>query len=216
MIEREITEINLAREAHDRLLKIGEVSVNFAGIERVTYYPYGRPENDVEHSFHLALSAVEMAAGFHPELDTGLVSQFSLVHDLPEVHVGDTPTFNITPEARIIKEATEKEATEKLIIELPPHIAQLLKRYEEQVEPEARFVRFIDKLLPSIIHAVATEANRTVFKDRYNLKSIEDVLVGRDERTAHLQKLFPEFQFIHIVRNLISKTAQERIFSVEE
>jgi len=202
-----------AQQAHDSLMKIGEFTVNFAGVERATYYPGARPENDVEHSFHLALSAVEMAATYHPELDVGLVAQFCLVHDAPERYAGDIPTFSITTEARAAKEAAEAEATEVLLKEMPPHFAQLLRRYEEQVEPEARFVRFIDKLLPAIIHSVAPDANKVVFKNTYGLKSVEDVQAERHKRTALLQEMFPEFQFIHIVRELVSQTSRDRIFS---
>ena len=205
-----------AQQAHDSLLKIGEITVKFAGVERATYYPGARPENDVEHSFHLAMSAIEMAATYHPELNSGLIAEFCLVHDLPEVYAGDIPTFNITPEARIAKEAAEAEATEKLLKELPPHIAQLLRRYEEQAEPEARFVRFIDKLLPAIIHSVATDDNKIVFKETYGLKSVEDVQAERHKRTALLQEMFPEFQFVHIVRELVSQTSHDRIFSDDQ
>jgi putative hydrolase of HD superfamily len=212
MTEKHTFNSEHAQQAHDDLLKIGELVVNFAKVERATYYPNGQPENDNEHSFHLALSAIEMASAYHPELNTGLIAEFSLVHDLPEVYAGDIPTFNITPEARLAKEAAEQVATERLLKELPPYLAQLLKRYEEQVEPEARFVRFIDKLLPAIIHSVAADANKVVFKETYGMKTIEDIQAGRHERTALLQKMFPEFQFVHIVRELVSQTSRDRIY----
>jgi 5'-deoxynucleotidase YfbR-like HD superfamily hydrolase len=212
MSEKETNTTERVQEAHDSLMKIGQITVEFAGVERAVHYPYGKPENDVEHSFHLALSATEMASTYHPELNTGLVAEFSLVHDLVEIKTGDVPTFNITDEQRQQKEQNEKDALEELITELPPHIGSILQRYEEQVEPEARFVRFIDKLLPAIIHSVATEANREVFKATYKLTSVEDVLVSRDARTAQLKKMFPEFDFIHIVRELVSQTSRERIF----
>ncbi len=202
-----------AQEAHDYLLELGRIAVTFAGVERSTHYPNNEPENDTEHSFHLALSAVELAATYHPELNTGLVAEFSIVHDLPEVYAGDTPTFNITPEERVAKELAEAEATARLLAELPPYTAQLLERYEQQTEPEARFVRFVDKLLPAIIHSVATEANRDVFKSTYGLKSAADVEQNRNKRTALLQAMFPEFQFIHMVRDLLSATSRDRIFS---
>ena len=202
-----------AQQAHDYLLEIGKLTVDFAAVERVPHYPPGRPENDVEHSYHLAVSAVEIAADFHPELDTGLVAQFSLVHDLPEVHVGDVPTFDISDEDRAAKEAAEKVATDRLLKELPPHLAQLLERYEEQVEPEARFVRFIDKLLPAVIHAAAPEANREVFKQKYNMTTAQEIELNEPVRTAHLQKMFPEFDFIHIVRALVIRSSRDRVFN---
>lgn len=216
MVEQGPYSSERAREAHEYLLELGKISVQMASVERATHYPPGRPENDAEHSFNLGLSAMELAANYYPELDTGLVAQFSYVHDLVEVHTGDTPTFDITAEARAAKEAAEQAAVERLLKELPPHTASLLERYEKQTEPEARFVRFIDKLLPAIIHSVATDVNREVFKDAYGLKTAAEVTVTRRERTAYLQKLFPDFDFIHEVRELVSQTSRERIFGSPE
>jgi len=204
-----------AQCAHDYLLQLGKLTVDFAQVERVPHYGPDRPESDVEHSYHLAISAIEIAADFHPELDTGLVAQFSLVHDLPEVHVGDVPTFDISDEDRAKKEADEKLATERLLRELPPHLADLLERYEKQIEPEARFVRFIDKLLPSVIHSTVPDVNRAIFKQRYGMHTLKDIEAGDAARIAYLQNLFPEFDFIHIVRSLVVKTSRDSIFNTE-
>ena len=203
------------KTAHDYLLTLGAISVAFAGVERATHYPHGRPENDAEHSFHLGLSAVEMAATYYPHLNTGLVAQFAYVHDLPEVYAGDTPTFGITQEARSEKERLEKAATERLLNELPPHTAQLLARYEDQIEPEAIFGRFIDKLLPAIVHASAPDANRDIFKKTFNLSSLEELEASREARTAVLKAMCPEedLKFIHRVSDLVSETSRNRIFS---
>lgn len=199
-----------AQQAHDYLLDLGKLNVRFANVERAPRYPSGDRENDVEHSFHLALSAVELAADYYPELDVGLVAQYSLVHDLPESYTGDVWTFGISDEDRTKKELAEGKATERLLHELPPHIAQLLKRYEEQTEPEARFVRFVDKLMPAIINIMAGEANS--FIEDHGINSIEELYAGHEARAEKLQKMFPEFQFIHMVRELISKTSAEHVF----
>jgi 5'-deoxynucleotidase YfbR-like HD superfamily hydrolase len=132
------------------------------------------------------------------------------VHDFPERYAGDVWTFNISDADRETKEAAEHIAKERLLEELPPYLASLLKRYEEQIEPEARFVRFIDKLLPSIINAVATEA--VTFKEDYNVQSIEQLNANREARTAKFQAMFPEFQFVHLVRDLLSVTSATHIF----
>lgn len=126
---------NDVQEAHDYLMSLAEVTVKFAGVDRVIIYPSGRYENDTEHSFHLAISAVELAANYHPELDVGLVSQFSIVHDLPEVYAGDTPSFIMSREIELKKEKLEQKAIKRLLTELPPYTAQLLERYEAQIEP---------------------------------------------------------------------------------
>ena len=202
--------------AHDQLLKLGEISLSMASIDRQIVYGWDRAEDDAQHSFHLGLSAMEMAASYHPELNVGLVAQFSYVHDLPEVYAGDTPSHGLTDQQRTEKEEREHKAKERLLEELPPHIADLLRRYEEQVEPEARFVRFIDKLLPSIMHAQIPAPNRAVLQREYGYTTANNLLVNRDERTAKLREMFPEFNFIHIVRNLLAQTSRQRMFGTSE
>jgi 5'-deoxynucleotidase YfbR-like HD superfamily hydrolase len=201
----------LAKQAHDYLLDLSRLAVRFAQVERAPRYPTGDRENDVEHSFHLALLAGELAADYYPELDIGLVYQYSLAHDLPESYSGDVWTFGISDEARAKKELAEEKATLRLLKELPPHTAQILKRYEQQTEPEARFVRLVDKLTPAIINMLAGDAN-TFSEDHgvHTLEELEANLAGRAER---LQKMFPEFEFIHAVRELISKTSANYIFN---
>ena len=200
------------QQAHDDLVKLGDLTVRFANVHRSTLYPDGHYENDAEHSYHLAISATEIAASYHPELDTGLVSQFCIVHDLPEIYAGDVPSYRLTPGERAKKEKAEKAALEKLLKELPPHTAKLLVRYEAQNEPEARFVRLIDKVLPPVIHAVATEANREDFFNRFNITSTEDINKGNELFLARLKQMFPEFDLLLVVRELVTQTSRDRFF----
>lgn len=200
----------LAQQAHDYLMALGILNVRFADIERAPRYPNGDRENDIEHSFHLALSATELAANYHPELDTGLVAQFSLVHDLPELHVGDTWTLNISEKDRGKKELAEKEATKRLLLELPPHTAQLLRRYEEQQEPEAKFVRFVDKLMPTIINMMSGDAS--TFGVDHDISNVDELEARQKALTARYQTMFPDYPFIHLVNDLVSKTMTERMF----
>jgi putative hydrolase of HD superfamily len=199
-----------AEEAFDHLLALSRLAVKFAGVTRAPRQPDGRKESDVEHSYHLALSATELAAAYFPDLDTGLVAQFSLIHDLPELHVGDTPTFNITDEDRAKKEQVEKAALVRLLAELPPHTAELLERYERQEDPEARFVRFVDKILPALM--VLASGTASMFKTDYDLTSPLSLQEIRARETARLQSLFPDFPFIQMVREKVIARADAEIF----
>ena len=200
-----------AEQAHDYLLSLGDFAMRFAQVDRAPRYSNGDRENDAEHSFHLALSAAELAADYYPELDIGLVTQFSLVHDLPEVYSGDVWTIGISEENRSKKEAAEKIANQKLIQELPPHISQLLARYEKQQEPEARFVRFVDKLMPDVIHIIDGDAN--TFKEDHKITELDRLVEINDTFAEKLKSMFPEFIFIHRIRKLIIETFKVRHFS---
>jgi len=198
------------KEAHDYMLFIGELVTKFSRISRAPRMPDGTRESDLEHSFHLALSATELAATYFPELDAGLVAQFSVVHDLPEVYVGDVWTFGISQEDRTKKEENERIATQRLVHELPPYTAQLLERYENQTEIEAVFVRFVDKLLPAIINYWSGAAG--TFLDDYNAHDREKLHERTSLWIAELKQRFPEYPFLHELLEMLDASSEEAVF----
>lgn len=200
--------IEKAEQAYADLLKPGQFTTGFSRVDRNPRYQDGRRESDVEYSFHLMLSATELAADYYPDLDAGLVAQFSAVHDLPEYYTGDTWSFDISDEARYVKELAEKRAVERLLEELPSYTAQLLKRYKKQVEPEARFVRFVDKLMPEVIRVIASDTS--TFEKDHNITSIEELMAIHNDKTAKFKEMFPEFDLIHLVRNLVVEDSTDR------
>ena len=121
---------------------------DFANVERIPRYADGERESDVEHSYMLSIVAPEMATILQIDLDTELVRRFAIVHDLLELKVGDTATFDLTPAQLAEKERLEHEARLSLYEELPPETASDLRAYEQQDTPEAVFVRMVDRLLP--------------------------------------------------------------------
>jgi len=209
-MEKTVESVNVkkAKQAYDDLLKLGQIATQFARVDRNPRYQDNRRESDVEHSFHLMLSATELAADYYSDLDSGLVSQFSAVHDLPEYYTGDTWSFNISDKDRLAKELAEKKAVDRLLEELPPYTAQLLKRYEEQVEPEARFVRFVDKLMPEIIRVIASEVS--TFEKDNNISSLEELTAIHDNNTSKYQEMFPEFDLVHLIRELIIEASTDK------
>lgn len=49
-----------------------------------------RPENDAEHSWHLAMMTLVLAAHSDKPIDVLKVLKMVLIHDIVEVHAGDT------------------------------------------------------------------------------------------------------------------------------
>ena len=217
MIDCDKTSPEHIREAHDTLLKIGETSLKLAAIKRALIYSDGERESDAEHSFHLLYSALYLARNYFPELDRDGITQFCIVHDMAEIYAGDTLTLNISTEARIAKEQAEKESVQRLLTELDPETSDYLERYERQEEPEARFVRAVDKLCPSIIQAVAPDENRESFIEQSKYKNIDDVKISRATRRDHLMREFPEFEFIiSDLKSALADTSDNRLFGTEE
>jgi putative hydrolases of HD superfamily len=105
-------------------------------------------ESDTEHSYNLALTAWYLCA-FFPKLDHDTVIRFSLVHDLVEVHAGDTHIFAAQEELQS-KAEREAAAFKQLSADWPdfPDLLAQIQAYEQHDSEEAKFVYALDKIMP--------------------------------------------------------------------
>jgi 5'-deoxynucleotidase YfbR-like HD superfamily hydrolase len=136
---------------------VTDIIMPFYQVQRATplLFSETRRENDAEHSWSLALLACALAPHIDADLDVGKVAQYATIHDLVEVHAGDTS--NLAPDSeKATKEQREAEALQKLESDLTafPWILETLHAYESQVAPEAQFVRAVDKVLPLLFDLV--------------------------------------------------------------
>lgn len=139
------------------VIELGRLALAFGRINRTAcYHPAGdMRESDTDHTVMLGWLAAALADRWFPWLDGGLVAQFALVHDMVEVYAGDTPTLRIDAAGRAAKAERERTAARRLTAEFGktlPWVPATVLLYEEQVEPEARFVRALDKCLPKVVH----------------------------------------------------------------
>jgi putative hydrolase of HD superfamily len=94
-----------------------------------------QPESVAAHSWGMAVLALRLCP---PELDIQTVLTYCLIHDLPEIIVGD-----LTPhDDRSTKAADEHAAMKKLA----PQWLEAFETYERQDTPEAKFVHQLDRL----------------------------------------------------------------------
>lgn len=135
----------------DVALAAARVAFAFGQVRRVTRHPDGELESDSTHAVMLSLLAI--GAATRAGLDPGLAAAFAVVHDLPETYGGDTDTSReLSPEEAADKARREAEGLERVCAELAGPVADLLRRYEAQAEPEARLVRVLDKVTPKLAH----------------------------------------------------------------
>lgn len=146
---------------------LGEWSIWLAHIDRQPTYLDGRFENDAEHASMLARVSMMIALKYFPELDAGRVAMFSTVHDDVEGYDGDFPSLGASVDAMAAKAQREAASLERMrqdFSDIPQYVA-LIDAYEEQREPEARFVKVMDKCMPAIMNlynrgkSVAEEQN---------------------------------------------------------
>jgi 5'-deoxynucleotidase YfbR-like HD superfamily hydrolase len=180
-----------AQTIADTGLQLGQLVADFMMVKRVPRWANDEQESDVEHSYMLALIACELASAYYPKLNTGLIAEFSNVHDLVEVKVGDTPTFLSTAEQLTEKAAREDAALHELQTELPAHTVEMLTRYEQQQEPEARFVRIVDKMTPAIVNIVS--GNLRPMHEDYSIYTSAEFLEVARRRDERLTANYPDF-----------------------
>jgi 5'-deoxynucleotidase YfbR-like HD superfamily hydrolase len=174
--------------------QLGGLAIRFAQVDRTPRYTETSRENDAEHSFMLALVANELSALLYPDLNTGKVSQYAIVHDLIETITGDVATFQLTAEELAAKQQAEHNALDILLKSLPPYTAQLLRSYELQDSREARFVKAVDKLLPVITDIIGPGAK--VMTEDYGVTTIEKLRISHNALHARIATGFEEFPSI--------------------
>jgi putative hydrolase of HD superfamily len=116
-----------------------------------------RRENSAEHSWHVALMAVVLAAYAPPGVDPARVMTMLLIHDLVEIDAGDL--FVYADESAQARQAqAERAAADRLFAMLPPAqgggLRALWDEFEERATPDARFARALDRLQPMLLNMV--------------------------------------------------------------
>lgn len=111
-----------------------------------------RRENDIEHSFSVALLCWYVFTQCKPGLDLLKVLQYAMVHDFVERYAGDTNTF-ADKAARQKKVEDEAKSLERLAEEfaLFPDMITMMRQYEERKDEESLFVWTVDKMQALIL-----------------------------------------------------------------
>ena len=115
-----------------------------------------RRENDAEHSWSLAMMAVLFAEHVDDQIDLLKVIKMVLIHDLVEIHAGDTFCFD---EAGMQdKEAREQASADKIFGLLEHDQGQELRQLWEEFEScetlEAEYAAMLDRLQPLIMNYI--------------------------------------------------------------
>ena len=109
-----------------------------------------RPENDAEHSWHIAVMALLLAEHANAPVDVSHVIKMLLIHDLVEIDAGDTYLYD--EQATASKAAREQQAADRIFGLLPADQAQayraLWDEFEAKHTPDAQFAAALDRLQP--------------------------------------------------------------------
>ncbi|MBT4613248.1 MAG: HD domain-containing protein, partial [Gemmatimonadetes bacterium] len=101
----------------------------------------GRPENDAEHSWHLALMAIVLAEHAVGDIDLQRVLTMHIIHDIVEIIAGDT--FIYDEAGQVSKDEREREAAKQLFGLLPQDqgdkLRGLWEEFEERTTADSRY-----------------------------------------------------------------------------
>lgn len=135
------------------LLKFVQLLNDFRRTKRVVLANgEDRWENDVEHSFQLAMLAWYIVSTERLSLNLDHVLKYALIHDLVEVYAGDTYLHTNNEELRNSKPHREREAAARLEKEFPKlkDLHRLIAAYEKREDQESKFIYALDKVQPTL------------------------------------------------------------------
>ena len=109
-----------------------------------------RPENDAEHSWHLALMAISLSEHANKPVDILRVLKMVLIHDIVEIDSGDVFLYD---KSKSHKNTEEEFAAAKRIFGLLPEnqakeLIDLWKEFEDGETDDAKFAKSLDKFEP--------------------------------------------------------------------
>ncbi|HRN96665.1 MAG TPA: HD domain-containing protein [Candidatus Levybacteria bacterium] len=150
-----------------------------------------RDENDAEHSYQLAMVAWYVVKTRKLKLDIDKVIKYALTHDLVEVYANDTPFHTKDKTLLESKQQREHDALEQIATNFAEFgdMKELIKKYEEKIDEEAKFVYALDKILP--VMNIYLDNGKTWKRDDISYKQIRT----KDEKikvSEEAEKLWKE------------------------
>jgi len=111
-----------------------------------------KQENDIEHSFSVALLCWFIIEHYQIDLDLAKILKYAMVHDFAERYAGDVNTF-ASQAAREKKVELERAAVKKLNSEFKDFkgLVKALNDYDAKADDEALFVWTVDKMQAMIL-----------------------------------------------------------------
>lgn len=148
-------------------------------------------ENDEEHQYQLALVCWFLLDNDKLSLDKYRVIGMAMVHDVIEVHAGDTIAF---ASKDVISGQAEKEraAIDKLKAQWPTFISlhALIDEYEKCASHEAKFVYSMDKLLP-IINNYLYEG-KAWKEHQVSFEKMKSIKVGKIDKSSEVNEYYEQ------------------------
>lgn len=176
------------------MIQFSQLMLKFQNVVRAFYLPRGDKENDVEHSYHLAMMAWYLNSAGDLGYDADRLIKYALIHDLVEAYVGDVHAFDIA--GRVGKAEREAAAVLRFEAEFPEawDMAPLMQAYMSHADAEAKFVYALDKLMPMIM--IYLDNGRTWREEGFRYEVIHEVQASKIALSAPVNELYQQLRYI--------------------
>lgn len=138
---------------HPVLFDLQSLIVDLALINRNHHLAgHERAENDIEHSFAVAMLCWYIHDKYQLHLDLAKILKYALIHDFTEKYVGDINTF-ASKDMRAKKMELERTALARLSEDFKDFdgLTTELCEYDAQTDEESLFVWTVDKMQAYIL-----------------------------------------------------------------
>ena len=122
---------------------------------RQTYVLHeNRRENDAEHSWHIAVTALLLSEYANKDIDINKVVKMLLIHDVVEIDAGDTYCYDA--DGNTTKAEREEKAARRIFGLLPDdqkkEYYSLWREFEDSHTNEAIFAVVMDRIQPLMLN----------------------------------------------------------------
>ena len=178
----------------EKILDFTKLLHRFRSINRtVSISNSDREENDVEHSYMLAMLADYIISLENLTLDRHKVMLYSLAHDLVEAYAGDTYFYSKDTKHVNSKHKRESDALNKMRLEFSEHesLWEVILKYELREDEESRFVYALDKIQP-VIH-IYLDGGKSWKKYNIKLEHLTEKKNDKIKISPIIEKYWNEF-----------------------
>lgn len=154
-----------------------------------------RWENDVEHSYILAMCVWYLNQKANLGLDTDKLLRYALVHDLVEAYAGDVNVYGRKAHSGEYvekKKQRESKAFVRIKQEFPGQTGMFdaIEAYEERNDEESKFVYSVDKLLPPL--QITMDEGRSFHHFEEVLEETIETMKGRVDQHDQVAEMWQE------------------------
>jgi putative hydrolase of HD superfamily len=183
----------------ENMMQFSQLMIRLQDVVRAIHVP-GRDikENDVEHSYHLAMMGWYLTVSSGLPYDTNKILRYALIHDLAEAYAGDVSALD--GQARIGKHQREADALSRIAHEFPgaQSIIEMVQSYERLADDEAKFIYALDKLMPMVMVYLAD--GRTWKEDNLGLSVMHECQAPKISVSEPVSQLYEQLRLLLLRR----------------